>query len=177
MGGVKAMRAFRGAPLVAHALAQARRWSDRVVVVVRAADQVAGAVDAPLAFDQADVPGPLAGLAAALAYARAQGAAQVLVIPCDMPRLPEDLRSRLEAGLGPGDGCALPVAAGGLQPVCGLWRASVLTDLPGFLASGQSSLRGFAAACGLAQVCFGDDEAFANANTPDELDGLARAPL
>ena len=49
MGGVKALRPFRGAPLVAQAAALARRWTDEVVVVVREAAQVAGAVDAPLA--------------------------------------------------------------------------------------------------------------------------------
>ncbi|WP_414692442.1 NTP transferase domain-containing protein, partial [Phenylobacterium sp.] len=32
MGGGKALRPFRGAPLVTHAVRQARRWSDRVVV-------------------------------------------------------------------------------------------------------------------------------------------------
>ncbi|MDB5445343.1 MAG: mobA [Phenylobacterium sp.] len=176
MGGVKALRPFRGGPLIAHAVAQARRWSDEVVVVVREPAQVAGATDAPLALDHPDIPGPLAGLAAALEFARAAGAEQVLALPCDMPWLPQDLLARLRAALTPAHAAALPVVAGGLQPACGLWRPAALQALSGYLGSGQSSLRGFAAACGLATAEFGPEAAaaFANANTPEELDRLAR---
>src|SRR4051794_7268793 len=77
MGGMKALRLFRGAPLVAQALALARAWSDQVVVAVREPGQVAGAVDAPLAFDRADIPGPLAGLAGALDYTQGLGMARL----------------------------------------------------------------------------------------------------
>ncbi|CAN7484871.1 molybdenum cofactor guanylyltransferase [Phenylobacterium sp. LjRoot219] len=176
MGGVKALRSFRGAPLVAQALARARGWSEQVVVAVRDAEQVAGAVDAPLACDRADIPGPLAGLAGALAHARAAGAELLLTLPCDMPHLPADLPERLAGALGPAAGAALPRVEGEVQPVCGLWRTTALERLPAYLASGQSSLRGFAAACGLATVDFGPDEAglFANANTPEELARLER---
>lgn len=169
MGGVKALRPFRGAPLVAQAVAQARGWSARVVVAVRDADQVAGAVDAPLTFDRADIPGPLAGLAGALAHARAAGADLLLTLPCDMPHLPADLPARLAAALPPGAGAALPRVEGELQPVCGLWRTAALERLPEYLAAGRSSLRGFAAVCGLAVVDFADAAAFANANTPEDL--------
>lgn len=176
MGGGKALHPFRGAPLVAQALAQARRWSDKVVVSVRDPAQVADAVDCPLAIDRPEVPGPLAGLAAALDYARATGAERLLVLPVDMPRLPSDLPERLAAAMGPEDGAALPAVAGELQPACGLWRPASLERLDAYLASGRSSLRGFAAACGLAVVEFGAEgaAAFAGANTPEELARLQR---
>ena len=55
------------------------------------------------------------------------------------------------------------------------WRAA-LAQLPDYLASGQTSLRGFAKVCGLVTVDFGEAaEAFANANSPEELERLARA--
>jgi len=176
MGGVKALRPFRGAPLVAQALDRARSWSDQVVVAVRDASQVGGAAEAPLVVDRADIPGPLAGLAGALAHARSAGAALLLTLPCDMPDLPADLPERLAAGLGPHAGAALPRLEGELQPVCGLWRTTALERLVDYLASGQSSLRGFAAACGLAAVDFSPEEAalFANANTPEDLARLER---
>lgn len=176
MGGIKALRPFRGRPLVAHALAQARRWSDRVVVSVRAPAQVADAVDCPLALDRADAPGPLAGLAGALDYARATGADLVLTLPVDMPRLPIDLPMRLAAAMGPEHGAALPAVGGQLQPVCGLWRITALDRLCAYIAAGQSSLRGFAAVCGLAVVEFGPETApaFAGANTAEELARLER---
>jgi len=179
MGGRKALRPFRGAPLAAHAVGLARRWSDEVVVVVRDASQLAGAVDVPLALDPAGIAGPLAGLAAALAHAGALGAPLLLTLPCDAPNLPADLPARLAAGLGAGDGAALPRAADRLQPACGLWRVDVALDrLPAYLASGRSSLHGFAAACGLAVVAFAGEDAgaFANANTVEELERLERAP-
>lgn len=176
MGGIKALRPFRGRPLVAHAVELARRWSDQVVVVVRDPAQAAGAVDAPLAFDHADIPGPLAGLAGALEYAGSVGADRLLTLPCDMPRLPADLAERLGAALGVGQGCALPAVDGQLQPVCGLWRVTAQDKVGAYVASGQSSLRGFAAACGLATVEFGPAAAaaFTGANTPEELERLAR---
>lgn len=176
MGGVKALRPFRGAPLVAHAVGLGRRWSDAVVVVVRAAAQVAGAVDAPLVFDRGDIEGPLAGLAAALAHARAAGAELVQTLPCDMPNLPDALPARLRAGLGATHAAALPAADGNLEPACGLWRVGALESLPAYLGAGRSSLRGFAAACGLSTVDFGPEaaRAFANANSPEALERLAR---
>jgi molybdopterin-guanine dinucleotide biosynthesis protein A len=176
MGGVKALRPFRGAPLVVHALSLARGWSDQVVVAVRDADQVAGVIDAPLAFDRTDIPGPLAGLAGALAYARDTGAGRLFTLPCDMPRLPPTLPAQLAAALGEADGVALPRVEGELQPATGLWRVGALEQLPAYLASGQSSLRGFAAACGLAILDFGPEAAaaFANANSPEELARLER---
>lgn len=176
MGGLKALRSFRGAPLVVQALAQARAWSDEVVVAVREAAQVAGAVDAPLAFDRADIPGPLAGLVGALEHARGGGAERLLTLPCDMPNLPADLPERLGRALGPDAGAVLPRVEGELQPVCGLWRVTALDRLADYLASGQSSLRGFAAACGLVAVEFGPEEAelFANANTLEDLARLER---
>jgi molybdopterin-guanine dinucleotide biosynthesis protein A len=175
MGGQKALRPFRGTPLVAHAAALARRWSCEIAVVVRNPAQVADTVEAPLVLDDPQIPGPLAGLAAALAYARERGASLLLTLPCDMPNLPEDLAARLTASLAPQDGGAMPTADGELQPVCGLWRVDALDRLPAYLAAGRTSLRGFAEVCGLATVDFGADaaHAFANANTPDELDRLA----
>lgn len=176
MGGIKALRLFHGRPLVAHAVELARHWSDRVVVVVRDPAQVAGAVDAPLTLDRAGIPGPLAGLAGALEYVRSLGGGRLLTLPCDMPRLPRDLADRLAAAMGAEHKVALPAIDGQLQPVCGLWQVTALDQLPAYVASGQSSLRGFAAACGLAAVEFGAEAAlaFTGANTPEELERLAR---
>jgi molybdopterin-guanine dinucleotide biosynthesis protein A len=173
MGGAKALRPFRGQPLLAHALAQARRWSDEVAVVVRDLGQ-AGAADAPLILDRPDIEGPLAGLAAALAHARAAGAERLLTLPCDMPMLPEVMLARLEAALAPEAAVALPETAGRLQPALGLWRVGALDMLDSYLASGRSSLHGFAAACGMSTALFGPEtaQAFRNANTPEELEAL-----
>ncbi|HKR86568.1 MAG TPA: NTP transferase domain-containing protein, partial [Phenylobacterium sp.] len=129
------------------------------------------AVDCPLALDRADVPGPLAGLAGALDWAKGADAGLLLTLPCDMPGLPPDLPARLAAAMAAGHGVVLPAVEGQLQPVCGLWRVSALDQLPAYVGAGRSSLRGFAAACGLAIVEFGPEaaRAFAGANTLQEL--------
>jgi molybdopterin-guanine dinucleotide biosynthesis protein A len=171
MGGLKALRPFHGRPLVAHAVALAGRWSGAVAVVARRAEQVAGATDAELVLDRADVPGPLAGLAAALAWARERGAERLITLPVDLPHAPADLYARLEAALSPQHGAALPRAGGRLQPASGLWRVAAVDRLPDYLAGGRSSLWGFAEHCGLAVVDYADEEAwtFANANSVEAL--------
>jgi molybdopterin-guanine dinucleotide biosynthesis protein A len=177
MGGGKPLRPFGESTLVAHAVALARRWSPLAAVAVRDPAQVAGQVDAPVILDDPGISGPIAGLAAALAFARDQGAEQLLTIPCDAPRLPDDLLSRLEAAL-TGEACAaVPESGGNLHPDCALWRVEALERLPAYLATGKRSLRGFAESCGLARAEWpAEGEPFANANTPEVLEALQPAP-
>ncbi|WP_161494584.1 NTP transferase domain-containing protein [Caulobacter sp. B11] len=98
MGGGKPLRAWGEVSLVARALTLARGYADEVAVAVRNAEQLGGGAGAPLLFDHPDIPGPLAGLASALTFARARGAAHVQVL-ADMPHLPVDLTSRLAAAM------------------------------------------------------------------------------
>jgi molybdopterin-guanine dinucleotide biosynthesis protein A len=172
MGGVKALRPFRGTTLLGHAVRLARRWSDEVVVVVRDPAQAAG-TDVPLLRDRAGVEGPLAGLAAALEQAAAQGADLLMTLPCDMPALPEELLPRLVAGIRQAK-AAMAEADGALEPACGLWRTAAAEALPPYLETGGRSLQGFARAAGLAVVAFGGHEAagFVNVNTPEALAAL-----
>src|SRR5689334_358156 len=86
MGGGKPLQRFGDGTLLDRALALARGYADDVAVAVRAAAQ-AGGSDAPLIFDDPAIEGPLGGVAAALAHARAAGADAVLTLPCDAPRL------------------------------------------------------------------------------------------
>jgi len=176
MGGDKPRRPWGGTTLVARALDQARGYghAGAVALAVRDAAQVAGAVTARLLLDDPDIEGPLAGLGAALAFAREIGAPGVLTMPCDAPRLPADLAVRLRTKLGPSIGVAVARSGGQLHPTCALWRAVAADALPAFLATGRRSLHGFAAALGMAAVDWAVDpfDPFANANTPDQLHAL-----
>ncbi|KQY26470.1 hypothetical protein ASD21_17290 [Caulobacter sp. Root1455] len=171
MGGGKPLRAWGETSLLGRALALARSYADEVAVAVRDADQIGGDVGAPLLFDDPDVPGPLAGLASALAFARVRGAARVQVLACDMPRLPADLTPRLAAALRAGAKVALPASNGRLHPVCGLWSIAVEPLLADYLARDRSSLRGLAAVSGQAVVDWGtiQPDPFVNLNTLAEL--------
>jgi molybdopterin-guanine dinucleotide biosynthesis protein A len=171
MGGAKPLRRFGGATLIGRALELAHGYGGPVAVAVRDPAQVTGAGDAPLLIDHAAIGGPIAGLASALAFARGNGARAVLTLPCDTPWLPPDLRARLDAALEPGVGAAVAASVGRLHPTCALWRASAGPRLGPYLASGRSSLIGFAEACGMARVDWpqGGLDPFANANTRDDL--------
>ena len=171
MGGGKPMRAWGNVSLVGRALTLARGYADEVAVAVRDAEQLGGGVGTPLLLDRPDIPGPLAGLASALAFARARGAARVQVLACDMPRLPLDLAARLAAGIEFRAQVGLPASNGRLHPVCGLWSVEVEPLLADYLAQGRSSLRGLAAAAGEAVVDWGtiQPDPFINLNTLNEL--------
>lgn len=174
MGGDKPLRPYGEGTLLAHAVGLARLWSRDVAIAVRQP----GALPeppAPLICDPPGIAGPAAGLQAALAHGAAMGAAAVLTLPCDAPRLPTDLAERLEAALRVGVVAAVATSGGRLHPTCALWRTDAADRLAAYLAGGGRSLRGFAEACRAAVVewpLMGASDPFANANTPAELAAL-----
>lgn len=162
MDGSKPLRAFGDITLLDHALGQARRWTDHVLVSVRSPDQ-AGNISAPLLLDVPGVRGPLSGLLAAAD----SGRPFVLTIPCDMPFLPENLLERLFTAID-GHNAAIASCGGHLQPVCALWRTASLTQIPSYANLGRLSIAGFAETVGYAIVEW-EEEGFANLNTLEDL--------
>ena len=169
IGGGKPLRMLGERTLLERATAQASRVSDAVAVAVRDPAQVAGLEDAMLIPD-APWEGPLGGLAAALAFAREAGRAAVLTLPCDMPLVPPDLADRLAAALAD-QGAALASSGGHLHPVCGLWRADRREALTAYAATGERSLKGFAAGIGFVAVDWPVEpvDPFFNVNTTEDL--------
>jgi molybdopterin-guanine dinucleotide biosynthesis protein A len=100
----------------------------------------------------------------------------VLAIPCDSPFLPRNLATRLTEALVPEKAAALASSGGALHPACGLWRARTFFALGSYLATGQRSLRGFAAHVGFAVIGWADGpvDPFFNINTDDDLAYAAR---
>ncbi|HEX5377740.1 MAG TPA: molybdenum cofactor guanylyltransferase [Phenylobacterium sp.] len=176
MGGSKPLRTLGKTTLIAHALKLARGYCPTVAVSVRSLDQLAGVADAELLIDPPRLEGPLAGLEAALTFARREGAAKVLTLPCDAPRLPSNLRSRLESVLDRNGLAKVAMASSGgrLHPTCALWSVDALEPLRAYAAAGGRSLKGLAGELCMAIVAWDAEEAdpFANANTPEELAAL-----
>lgn len=174
IGGGKPLRTLGRLTLLERALRQARQWSGDVVVAVRDEGQL-GETDLPMVLDEPEIEGPLGGLAAGLGFARDAGAGALLSLPADMPFLPEDLAPRLEQAIG-GRLAALASSGGHLHPVCGLWRIGALDRLPGYLASGKRSLKGFAEALGFAAVEWpaGPPDPFLNINSAEDLASAER---
>ena len=169
IGGGKPLRMLAGKTLIDRAIERAREWSPVLAISVRNPQQV-GRSDFSIIEDAPDLEGPLAGLAAALRFARAEGWEAVLTSPADMPFLPANFADRLSASI---EGRCSAVAASGsrLHPVCGLWRVAALEKLPDYLSTGRRSLLGFADAVGVAAVSWETQpvDPFFNINSYEDL--------
>lgn len=169
IGGGKPLIRLGGTTLVEQAFELANSWSNLAVVVLRFKDQI-GCHQLPWIGDAPGIAGPLAGLAAGLAWAREQGADFLMTIPCDMPFLPKDLPDRLQDQIG-GFGAAIASSSGNLHPVCGFWRTAAVDSIPDYCASGRRSLRGFAQKLGFVDVEWpaSSRDPFFNINSPADL--------
>jgi molybdopterin-guanine dinucleotide biosynthesis protein A len=113
--------------------------------------------------------GPLAGLAAGLAWLETEGGTHLATVPVDLPFLPADLVARLlDGGAG---GAAVAVSGGRMHPTCGLWPVGLRGRLAAALAAGERRLGRWADLAGAARVEFppADPDPFFNVNTPGDL--------
>lgn len=123
----------------------------------------------PVVSDPEVYLGPLAGIASALQHSPTEYA---LIVPTDAPLVPLDLATRLKQAL-PAD---LVICDDGerLQPLFGIYRRSLLPSIETFLQSGQRQLTRWCLAQNPKIVTIRDTLAFANLNTPDELENIQR---
>jgi molybdenum cofactor guanylyltransferase len=178
-GTEKALVAWDGAPLIAHAC---RPLAGCAAVAVNArpdsgAATWAAARGLPLLPDPDGAPdGPLSGVREGLRWATGLGADLLAVVPCDSPRLPDDLFDRLRAALTPDTHAAMAFTDEGPQPLAALWRtAPALDRVEAALADGaHPSVQSVLADLSVVRVHFADASAFVNVNTPDGLAELGR---
>ncbi|HBL30126.1 MAG TPA: hypothetical protein DD490_25090, partial [Acidobacteria bacterium] len=123
--------------------------------------------------------GPAAGL---LGAARAFPGRPLLVLACDLPRVPVPLLAALAAELQAGDrppDWIVPQGREGPEPLCALWGPGALAALEERVAHGFYALHPLTAAPGLSirrldetwLAAFGDPaEMFLNVNTPQDLE-------
>jgi molybdenum cofactor guanylyltransferase len=175
LGGVdKGLQAWRGLPLVDHALARlAPQVREVMISANRNAHAYASRVTRVLADDSDDFPGPLAGILAGL---RAASTAWLAVVPCDSPQLPLDLVERLARGIGDATGAVVQRDHGDeglrLEPVCCVLSTALADDLARYLAGGGRKVEGWVSRHA-APVLFDrpdDASAFANINTLADLE-------
>src|SRR5271169_6806783 len=145
MGATKAFARLAGRPLLAHVLDRLRPQTARVYLNARDDSNRWRAFGCPLVEDASEWrgAGPLAGIAAALARAAAEGFTWLATAPCDAPFLPLDLVAKVAAA-----GRIEAALAGQAGP------SRVLQEM------------------GAARVSFGSSaeaDPFANLNTPEEL--------
>jgi molybdenum cofactor guanylyltransferase len=121
MGRDKALISIGGIPMIQRILRTLQRVVPTAVVI---SDRVGdyGFLGVPVHPDVIKDRGPAAGIHSALVHASTD---RVLVVPCDMPFLSEELLRHIMCSHDPGDACVLE--AGGVRnPLCGLYHRRVL---------------------------------------------------
>lgn len=179
-GSEKAVAEWESAPLLARVLDVLAAGCDLLAVNARpgsGAAALAAARDLALLPDPPGAPaGPLTGVLAASDWAAAQGCDLLATAPCDTPRLPPDLVARLMGGLPDGADAAFATAGGRDHPLCAVWRTAAAPVIAEALADGaHPPVRRVMERLRAVAVGFGDADAFANVNTPDDL--LVAPPL
>lgn len=182
MGGAeKALMTLRGRPLIAHA---AERMAPQVASLILSANGDPArfaSLALPVVPDEtADLPGPLAGVLAALHWF-AENAPQVsamVSLPADTPLAPPDLVSRLRDGLAASPGAPVAVAQsrGRRHPVIALWTRPAAAEIAAALARGERRAEAIIDRLGAVAVPFPDldiagrtVDPFFNINTPEDL--------
>ncbi|MCL4746327.1 MAG: molybdenum cofactor guanylyltransferase [Burkholderiaceae bacterium] len=164
----KGLQPLRGRPMVAHVIARFEPQVGRLIVNANRNRQRYAEFGFPVWGDSIEgFAGPLAGIEAGLAHCETP---YLATAPCDTPFIPLDLVSRLACAV-ESAGAALAVAHTGTRshPVFMLVERSQLEGLRSFLASGRRRIDAWYAGLATVSVDFGDEQAFSNINTLDEL--------
>ena len=170
MGGVdKGLVLFEGFTLAEQV---ARRLAPQCVALLVSANRNESDYRAlgltPIKDDIAGFEGPLAGWEAACAAATTD---YLVSVPCDSPRVPEDLVVKLTAALAehPEARAAAPIVNGKKEPVFALFERRLRPELKKALDAGEHRVGRWLMSVGCVWVPFTDPAPFANFNTLEEL--------
>jgi molybdopterin-guanine dinucleotide biosynthesis protein A len=177
MGGIdKGLIPFMGKPLIEHAIG---RLTSQVTAILinanRNQDHYAQYGHTVLADQHPDFAGPLAGFAAGLENCNTE---YLLSVPCDSPVFPLNLSERMLETMKNAQSdvvyasSADPSGVVWAQPVFCLMRRSVQQSLQAFLDQGGRKIDRWFETLPSSTVVFDDAAAFANTNTPEELQAL-----
>lgn len=167
-GGLdKGLVEWRGRPLVEHVAARfAPQVGQMIISCNRNQERYAQYATCLVADQRSGYQGPLAGLEAA---ARLVATDYLVVVACDVPRLPRTLAATLTLALSrrPDAGVAYATAGGMHHYLCAAVRTSHLAGLGPFLDDGGRAVREWYREQGAISVEFPDSaEAFSNINEP-----------
>ena len=177
MGGMdKCLLPLAGKPLAQHIMDRLRDRVSGFALNANGAPDRFASLNVPVLPDRETDFGPLAGVCAALDWARQidLDGAWVLILSGDTPFIPATLIERLWSGLSQDPDAAILVPAVGDQvhPLCALWRKDQLADLSAAVYDGGlRSVKDWCAGNQTVRVRFdGDpDFCFFNINSPDDL--------
>lgn len=171
-GGVKPLLKLSGKPMIEHVVDRLQVQAGPLAVNANSGDFEW--LGLPVVADSIpDKPGPLAGVLAAMDWARGEGADWVVTVAGDTPFFPMDLVQVLQAQIGDA-----PIALAATQeeerlfshPVFGLWSTSLADDLRAAVMDGTRKVLNFTDPHGAVLVEFdAASDPFFNVNTPEEL--------
>ena len=186
MGGVdKGLQLYKGTALAKHAIEQLQPQVGHLLINANRNLDIYQAWGSPVSADVlmdgiTDFAGPLAGFLIGLQHCRTP---YLMTVPCDTPRFPLDLVSRLADALSQQDAdiamVSSPDEEGVLrhQPVFCLMKRELVESLKEFTDAGGRKIGAWAAQHKLARVNFNevydDPKAFYNANTLEDLQQLS----
>ncbi|MDX2142766.1 MAG: molybdenum cofactor guanylyltransferase [Rhodospirillaceae bacterium] len=168
-----------GTTLLDRVIARLRPQTAAMVLSVRAAAPWHGAVGLPVTLDPMAEVGPMAGIGAALSWARANypNVRSVLTVPADCPFIPRDLVAKLSAACH--DNVRIAVAASGEQRhhLIALWDVTLADDVMATVrGEGALAVHRFQARYAAASVTWPSApvDPFFNVNSADDLSAAER---
>ncbi len=163
-GADKGLLEWQGKALVEHAIARIAPQVERIIISANRNPQRYAQFGFPVVADRLPGhPGPLAGIAAALA---ATADDWLLCVPVDLPLLPMDLAERLlRSALAHGGPVAVAHDGERRQVLCVLLARSLAASAEAAIARGDGAVWAWQDACGVIEVDFSDQpDAFLNLN-------------
>jgi molybdenum cofactor guanylyltransferase len=169
MGSIeKGLQLFRGYSLITHVLARLVPQVGPVLINANRYAEIYKELGHPVVGDLiGGLPGPLAGLHAGLAACKTD---YLVAVPCDAPFLPLDLVARFsEACADDAIDVVIAMTAVRAYPVFCMMKRTVAPSLVAYMQGGGRTVQAWVACINGVAVSFGDDGAFRNLNTLDEL--------
>ncbi len=166
-GQDKAFLDLGGQPLLAHVLARLAPQVGQIAISANGDPTRFAEFGLKVISDGAfDITGPLAGVAAGLAWAASCGADALLTVPVDTPFIPPDLARRLSPA------AAVATSGGRQHHLVALWPVALLPRLAAL--RGGPPVRQALALCGARPVAFdAAEDPFLNINTKADHDHAA----
>lgn len=178
MGGVdKGLIPFNDKPLIESSIARLKPQVNSILINANRNITKYAHYGYPVIMDETpDFSGPLAGFSIGLKHCKTP---YLLTSPCDSPLLPTDLAQKMMDKLEASDldlVYASSIEHGKLwaQPVFCLMRSAVRDSLKDFLSKGDLKIDRWFKELNSGTVVFENANAFANINTPEELEALEK---
>lgn len=173
MGGAdKGLVLFNGKPLIQHVIERVHPQVNALLINANRSHDEYARFGYPVIRDDTldgveDFAGPLAGILSALTHARTE---LVLIVPCDVPRLPLDLVTRLQSQLAQTHTRACIAHDGTrIQPTCALLHVALRDELRAALIRGERKTQTWMQTVGCSTADFSDAaEAFFNMNSSSD---------